>query len=206
MIKVSDITIEKLRNNQLQNELPEFFELKKCIENNSWHNNDSVFSHTLSVLEELKKLLRTVNNKINSYLNQQIDNYSRKDLLFLSTLFHDIAKTDTLIEENNLTSCPDHEEIGSEKVKDILERFDLSGKEKVIVIDTIKYHGKIHPILSLKNTNIEKQFADFKQRHHDIFIELILLGMSDTFGSQLKENNIEEYNFRRDFYRRIIDN
>ena len=91
-------------------------------------------------------------------------------------------------------------------MKDILERFDLSGKEKVIVTDIIKYHGKIHPILSSKNTNIEKQFADFKQRHHDIFIELILLGMSDTFGSQLKENNIKEYNFRRDFYRRIIDN
>jgi hypothetical protein len=139
-------------------------------------------------------------------LNQKIDNYSKRDLLFLSTLFHDIAKPDTIIEENEVTSCSNHEEVGSEKVRDILKRFDLSKKERAIVINIIKYHGEIHPILSSKNTDIEKQFADFKQRHHDIFIELILLGMSDTFGSQLRDNNIEEYNFRSDFYRRIIDN
>ena len=207
MIKVSDITIEKIRNGQLQNKLPEFFELKKCIENNNWHKNDSVFSHTLNVLEELKKLLKIINNKINSYLNQKIDNYSKRDLLFLSTLFHDIGKIYTITtEENKFTSCLKHEKVGSEKVKDILKRFDLSKKEKAIVINIIKYHGEIHPIFSSKNTNIEKQFADFKQRHHDIFIELILLGMSDTFGSQLRENNMEEYNFRSDFYKRIIEN
>ncbi len=205
MIKVSDITIDKLKDGYLQNELPEFFELKDCIENNSWHNNDSVFIHTLSVLEELEKLLKTVNNKINSYLDKMIDSYSRRDLLFLATLFHDIAKTDTLVEENNITSCLQHEEIGSKKVRSILDRFDLSEQEKAIVVNLVKYHGEIHPILSSKNENIEKQLADFEVKHYDIFIELILLGMSDTFGSQLKDNNIEEYNFRKDYYRSIID-
>jgi len=91
-------------------------------------------------------------------------------------------------------------------VRDIFKRFDLSKKERAIVRNIIKYHGEIHPILNSKNIDIEKQFADFKQRYHDIFIELILLGMSDTFGSQLRDNNIEEYNFRSNFYRRIIDN
>jgi len=160
----------------------------------------------LSVLSELKKILKTVNNKINSYLNQKIDKHSKRDLLFLGTLFHDIAKDDTITKKGSITSCPKHEEVGSKKVKSILERFDLSEKEKVIIINIVKYHGEIHPILSSKNTDIEKQFEDFKSKHHEIFIELILLGMSDTFGSQLKDNDIEEYNFRSDFYRRIIDN
>jgi len=205
MIKVSDITIKKLKAGYLQSELPEFFELKNCVENNSWHNDDPVFNHTLSVLEELEKLLNTVNNKINSYLNQTIDSYSKRDLLFLATLFHDIAKTDTFAEENNVTSCPQHEEIGSKKVRKILDRFDLSEQEKVIVVNLVKYHGEIHPILSSKNDNLKEQLADFETKHHDIFTELILLGMSDTSGSQLKENNIDEYNFRIDYYRRIIE-
>ena len=205
MIKISDINIKKLKNGILQDELPEFFELKNCVENNSWHNDDPVFDHTLSVLEEFEKLLKTASDKINFYLNQSVDSYSKRDLLFLATLFHDIAKTDTIIKKNDITSCPQHEEIGSKKLRGILNRFDLSEQEKTIVINIVKYHGEIHSILSSKNNNIEKEFSNFKSKHHEIFIELILLGMSDTTGSQLRDNNIEEYNFRSNFYRRIIE-
>lgn len=205
MIKVSAITIEKLKDNQFQDELPEFFELKNYVENNSWHNNDSVFNHTLTVLEELEKLLININNKINSYLNQKIDNYTKRDLLFLGTLFHDIAKSDTFVKTDSSTTCKNHEELGAEKVTQILDRFDLSNQEKAIIIDIVKYHGEIHIILSPNNENLEEQYQKFKTERHDIFMELILLAMVDALGSQLKENNPEEFNFRIDFYKKIID-
>lgn len=205
MIKVSAINIENLRNNQFQEELPEFFELKNFIENNGWHNNDSVFNHTLTVLEELEKLLKTINNKINSYLNQKIDNYTKKDLLFLGTLFHDIAKSDSFVESDESTSCLKHEELGGEKVKSILNRFDLSDREKGIVVRIVKYHGEIHVILEPKNDKLEEQYQKFKSERHDIFMELILLAMADTLGSQLKDNNPEEFNFRIDFYKKVIN-
>ncbi len=205
MLKVSAINIEKLRNNQFQEELSEFFELKNYVENNGWHNNDSVFNHTLTVLEELEKLLKTINNKINSYLNQKVDNYTRKDLLFLGTLFHDIAKSDSFVESDESTSCLKHEELGGEKVKSILNRFDLSNREKDIVIRIVKYHGEIHVILEPKNDKLEEQYQKFKSECHDIFMELILLAMADTLGSQLKDNNPEEFNFRIDFYKKIIN-
>jgi len=206
MIKVSDINIEKLRNKQFQNELPEFFELENFIENNAWHNNDSVFNHTLAVLDELEKLLKNVNNKINSYLNQKVDGHIRRELLFLGALFHDIAKSDVLVKNGDLTSCPKHEEVGSEKVKSILDRFDLSDREKAVVADIVKYHGEIHIILNPKNNKTEEQFDKFKSERHDIFTELILLGMADTLGSQLKDNDPDGFKFRIDFYQRIIDN
>lgn len=205
MLKVSAINIEKLRNNQFQKELPGFFELKNYTENNSWHNNDSVFIHTLTVLEELEKLLKTANNKINTYLSTKIDNYTKKDLLFLGTLFHDIAKSDSFVKSNDSTSCPKHEELGGEKVKPILNRFDLSNREKEIVIRIVKYHGEIHIILDPQNDKLEEQYQKFKFERHDIFMELILLAMADTLGSQLKDNNPEEFNFRIDFYKKIIN-
>ncbi len=206
MIKVSAISIGKLRNGQFQNELPEFFELKNFIENNGWHNNDSVFNHTLTVLTELEKLLSDINDKINSYLNENIDTRTKKELLFLGTLFHDIAKSDTLIKNDDSTSCPKHEEEGSKKAQAILDRFDLSGREKARVVNIVKYHGEIHIILDSKNDKIDDQFKKFKLEHHDIFMELILLAMADTLGSQLKDNNPDNFKFRIDFYRRIVDN
>lgn len=206
MLEISAINIGKLRKNQFQKELPEFFELKNFVENNSWHNSDSVFNHTLAVLEELEKLLKNINNKINSYLNQKIDEHTRKELLFLGALFHDIAKSNTLVKNGNSTSCPKHEEAGSEKVQTILNRFDLSEREKAIVVKIVKYHGEIHTILDPKNEKIEEQYEEFKSACRDIFTELILLAMADTLSSQLKDNNPAEFKFRIDFYKRIIDN
>jgi UTP:GlnB (protein PII) uridylyltransferase len=206
MIKVSAITTEKLRNKQFLSELPEFFELENFVENNTWHNNDSVFNHTLAVLEELEKLLKNINNKINSYLNQTVDKHTKRELLFLGTLFHDIAKSDVLVKNGDSTSCSKHEEVGSEKVKLILDRFDLSDREKAIVANIVKYHGEIHIILDLKNNKIDEQFNKFKTDRHDVFTELILLAMADTLGCQLKDNNPGEFTFRINFYKRIIDN
>lgn len=206
MIKVSAVTIEKLRNGQFQKELPAFFELKNFIENNGWHNNDSVFNHSLTVLVELEKLLKNINNKINSYLNEKIDTHTKKELLFIGALFHDIAKSDTLIKNGDSTSCPKHEEVGSKKVQTILKRFDLSDREKAIVESIVKYHGETHVILDPKNDKIDEQYHKFKSERHGIFTELILLAMADTLGSQLKDNNPDEFKFRIDFYKCIIDN
>jgi len=205
MLKVSDIDIEKLRSDRLQKELPEFFKLKRFVENdNYWHNNDSVFDHTLRVLEELEKLLKTTNNKINFYLNQKVDNYTRKDLLFLGALFHDIGKSDSFVKSGDFTSCLKHEELGSEKVKPILDRFDLSDREKNIVIKIIKYHGKLSDIARPGSDSLEEEYEKFKSEYSSIFVELILLTMADTLGSQLKNNRPEEFNFRINFYKKII--
>lgn len=206
MLEISAINTEKLRQGQFLKELPELFELKNFIENNSWHNNDSVFNHTLAVVEELEKLLKSINNKINSYLNQKINNHTKKELLFLGALFHDIAKSDTLVRNGDLTLCPNHEEAGSEKVKTILNRFDLSEKEKAIMAMIIKCHGEIHIIVDPKQDKIDEKYKKFELERHDILIELALLAMADILGSQLKDNNLDNFNFRTGFYKRIIDN
>jgi UTP:GlnB (protein PII) uridylyltransferase len=206
MLKVSDISAKKLRNDQFQKELPEFFDLKNFVENNEWHSNVSVFNHSLAVLEELEKLLESANNSLIHYLDKKIGSHTRKELLFLVALFHDIAKSSTLVKNGIATSCPKHEAVGSEKIMPILERFDLSEQEKAMVADIIKHHGELHDILNSKNNKIGNQFHDFKSQRHDIFAELILLAMADTLGSQLKENNPDSFKFRIDFYKHAIEN
>jgi len=109
MIKVSAISIKKLRDGEFKKELPEFYELKDVVENNAWHNDDVVFTYTLAVLKKLEGITKRANNKINSYLSQKVDGNTRGQLLFLATLFHDIAKPETFASEEGSTLCPDHE-------------------------------------------------------------------------------------------------
>jgi UTP:GlnB (protein PII) uridylyltransferase len=205
MLKISDITIEKIKNNRLERELPELYDLKNIIEKSLWHNNDSTFSHTLKVLKELEKILKKNGKKTGSYLDKRIDNYKRKELLFLAALLHDIAKKETIVKEREETYCPEHEEVGSLKVKKILERFDLSPKEKEIVIGIVKNHGILHKMLDPNDSELDGKFVEFKKNHKDIFIELVLFSMSDTLGCELKDNATENFKFRINFYQDAIN-
>jgi len=49
-IKLSELTLERIKNREFEKLIPEFYELEEIIENNDWHNNDSVLNHTISVL------------------------------------------------------------------------------------------------------------------------------------------------------------
>lgn len=60
-IKISIILdTKKIRQGNFIKQIPEFYNLREVIESNDWHNNDSVFNHTLIVLEKLKALLKDI--------------------------------------------------------------------------------------------------------------------------------------------------
>ncbi len=206
MINANNITIEDIENGELDSYLPNFIEMKKCIENNPWHENISVFDHTIHVLKELNKLIRYSNKKIKKYLDKKINTCSKRDLLFLGTLFHDIGKIETLGRDRGITSCVNHEEIGGSKIPVILEKFKMSKKEKEIVIDIVRHHSEVQYILKPENKNIQKKYNNFKSNHEEIIIELILIAMADTLGSQTKKNFPKEFDFRINFCEKALRN
>ena len=130
----------------------------------------------------------------------------KKQLLFLATMFHDIGKKETAVKNGNQTKFPGHEEYGSKKVKPILDRIDISDNEKNIVAEMIKYHGELHVIVTPNNKKLKEQYESFKHRHSTFFLELILLAMADDLGSQLKDNDPDEFNFSISFFNEIFDN
>lgn len=204
MLQVSDITLEKLKNNALVQELPEFYELKKVVQNNPWHNHDPVFDHTLVVLKSLQKLCQEGNKNVKSYLDHKVEAHTRRQLLFLAGVFHDIAKKETEVHEGDKIIFPDHEEKGVEKTRNILSRFAISQKEKELILKIVKHHADINWLVDPQNRDLEKQFTEFRKRFSDIFLELLLFGWADLLGSHLKENHPDEFAFRERFYKRII--
>ena len=205
-VKTSEFIIDRIKNKEFKDVIPELYELEGVIENNLWHTNDSVFDHIISVVTELEDVIERANENIKDYLGEKIDNYTKKEILFLGSIFHDIAKKETFIKEGDATKCTGHEEKGGEKVKDIIKRFDLSEREQGLVIQTVKNHGVIHEILNNPDEDIEKQVDDFKEEHPDIFLETALLAMADLLGSQLKNNSPKEFEFRKEFLNNIISN
>lgn len=204
-IRLPELTIEKIKNREFEKLIPELYELVEIIENNPWHNNDNVLNHTISVLVELEQLLQRLNDRIKVYLEKKINTHSRKELLFLVTLFHDIGKKKTYKREKDITRCPGHEEEGAVKLKTIIPRFDLSESEKKFVVEIVRNHGIIHEILNYPEENPEKKTEEFKEKYSDIFLEIILLAIADMLASQLRDNNSEDFKFRIGFLNKIIN-
>jgi UTP:GlnB (protein PII) uridylyltransferase len=203
MLSVSAVTVDKLKEGMLLKELPEIYDLKNSVEHNAWHDNDTVFDHTVAVLDELARLQKSAERRISSYLNQTIDRYRRKDVLFIAAIFHDIAKFDTITSNDGPTSCPKHAELGARKVKAILDRFDLSRREKEIIIQIIRHHGDIHSVLDKEEP--KTSFDLIAAKHQDIIVELILLALADVIGSQLRDNDPAQFIMRTGFLEKAID-
>ena len=50
-----------------------------------------------------------------------------------------------------------------------------------------------------------EEYQQFKLDFPDIFLDLILLTMADTLGSQLEENKPAKFKFKIDFYKKVLE-
>lgn len=208
----------------LVNQFPELqgpeLRLKETIENNDWHDNDSVYDHTISVFGNLLRDLEfsfisneSVRLHLNEQLNSTVGKTSRREILLMAAIFHDIAKAETIIKnENGLDACPNHEAKSAERARQILtdHNFDEADISRICAI--VAYHAIPHGITNpdLKDEDrkkihtIAKNLKPNQEDQGDIFLELMLLGLADTQGSQLQDKNAEEFDERVERYYAII--
>ena len=227
-VNISVLNSRNIKSGKLTDLMPEFYELKKVVENNDWHNKETVFNHTLSVLDNLEKIIRNSKKEVRQALYETVGKNTRKNLLGAAALLHDIGKKETIIDLKGIRYCPGHEQAGAKKAKKILKRFDLSEKESKIITDIIRNHGLIHDIIGLGDRNFKKdivknrglshivvglinkdfqeEYKNFKKKFSNIYLELILLAFADTIGSYLKKTKPVEFRHRIDFYKKELKN
>lgn len=203
MIKINEITPENILAENLKKEIPELYALKKIVENDEFHDNEDVFTHTLDVLDKLEKVIQE--NNAERYLSERIEEHTKKELLIIATLLHDIAKPETIKHFGEETSCPGHEKKATEKSLSIIGKFSLTEKEKSIVLEIIQFHGEIHRIYDPPNENAEYEVEMLKKEHKTVFSELMILGIADFIGSQLEKKDKKDYEFRMKKYSEALD-
>ena len=200
------LNIKDVESGKLTEALPEFYNLKNYIENSRdrWHQQESVFDHTLSVMDALKKILSEY-PALEKKFNQKIGKNTRRTLLEVATMFHDIGKKETMVKDEDFTKCTGHENVGVEKSKNILKRFDLSKKEIQLIIDIIADHSVFHYLLMPGNQNFSKELQNLRNKFGgSIYLELIVLSYADTVNSKLKIVRPEEFENRINFYKQEI--
>ncbi len=202
LIKISNLTINNLKSGRFEKELPEFYALKKNVEDNPWHKNQDTFFHTMWVLKRLQENLKRY-PRLKKYLNQKIDKNSRRNILFLATLFHDISKPNTkIITKEGWTMFPGHEKKGEVLAKKILRKVDLSKEEVERICRIISHHDVLH--MAAGESDNKESFQKIKGDFHDVYIELLLLSKSDTEGCNLKELDPKNYQKRIKFFRKEL--
>jgi hypothetical protein len=213
-INILKITSDGLRSKAYLNKFPELYELASITENSIWHDKQTVLDHVIKVFEGLKKVLKFENRSnthksfIKKYLSQIIGSKSRKEILIVAALLHDIAKVDTLVKHpDGIAGCPGHELIAAGRVKNFSDRFDLDTKDEDYVERIVRYHGFISEILNLiiANGNKEKYLGIFREIVGDITIELVLLMHSDLLGSDLERGDKEAYDERISILNWMLD-
>jgi UTP:GlnB (protein PII) uridylyltransferase len=204
-LKLQKITPATVRGGDFIDSVPELYELSSVVENNEGHDHDDVFNHTVHVLGELVELIKDYEGRLGQLLGQRVVKYTRKDLLMLATMLHDIAKKETLVKNaDGRTSAEGHEKAGMRKAQVILQRFDLSAPEAEIVLEIIGFHGELH-LLSEKGSALTKSDTDdFRRKHAKLLPELLLLCMADTKGSQLEKTNLVAFDKKMNFFRGLF--
>lgn len=162
-INALEVTSESLKSKAYIDVFPEFYELTTVTENSLWHDNQNVFDHVIGVFEGLEKVFKFENisdlhkNLAEKYLSEALGNKTRREVLIVATLLHDIAKIDTLVKRSDgTTGCPGHELIAAGRVKRFSKRFDLDDKDESYVERIVRYHGFISEILNLIIANGQK--------------------------------------------------
>ena len=197
VILIDKVSSEKIKIGEYKEVLPELSALENVYENNAWHKNQSVLDHTVKVYESLETILNTnilfknCNSQISAYLSENIGNITRKNILKIAAILHDIGKKDTLVETSpHFTSCPGHEQVGANMVKDFELRFALERKAADYVRRIVEFHGIILNFVNLieMNNSRDMYFKIFQDVVGDIEIELIILKYADILGSDLTDN------------------
>ncbi len=160
------IFFEVLRETyQLDQWFPEVQNLIDCPQNQKYHPEGDVWTHTMYVIDEAAKYRYVVSNPV---------------FFMTAALCHDFGKPISVsTDKDGIVHNIDHEIFGIPAVKDFLERLNHDNALKYYVEDMVKNHGKPHCAFEnqsrVKSTN--HMFDEITNKK-----DICYLALADTSG------------------------
>jgi hypothetical protein len=201
-IDITTFTPEAIVSDQFIDVFAEYYELRTVIESQGWHDNQSVFDHQIKSGQELETILdfdyltSEEKSATDEYLGTTYDILTRRQLLRLATLLHDIGKLVSLqTNAQGNTGSPSHGIIGGWVASEYLQRFSLTEKERAFILSLISDHLVPSDLieLSINNHTEPTQIVSLLTSHRShSATELLLLSYADWMGCDIRESVREE--------------
>jgi poly(A) polymerase len=135
---------------------PEIFDMQKTLQPKDHHSEGNVLNHTLLALDHLS----------------DTENIG----VYLATLLHDVGKPYTVQKTENGFRYPQHEEVGSMRAKQILQRFKFSRKIQEKVVWIIRHLSIFEDFFAMK-LSTRLHYYD-----HPFFEDLLTVHKADVLG------------------------
>ena len=146
-----------------------------------YHHLD-VWRHSLEVVKQLEKLLEELKDDpdLAVYLNEEIaGGHSRKAVIKLACLLHDIGKPDTRKKEpGGRTSFHGHEHVGRRISRIVARNLMLSSRERYALEDMVTCHLRPGYLSNFKKPSERAVFRFFRDVKEEA-VATLLLSMAD---------------------------
>ncbi|WZL73427.1 HD domain-containing protein [Clostridiaceae bacterium 35-E11] len=176
--------------NLLDKIFPEIVPMKK-VGQCDYHVVDS-WRHSLYTLKQVEKIIYAygyfechVAEAYEKHMQEIVGgNHTRKQLVKLAALFHDIGKPGSKwIDEYGKIRFRGHEIVGMEIMGEISERLNLSGKEKRYLCKMVKEH--MWPLALYKMNDVSgKATYDLFKNFGDDTLDVLLIGLADIISTR----------------------
>lgn len=191
---------------------PLFLKLKPVIENNDWHDNESVYDHLIKTYEIAKDqitgdFITNVEAKklFLEFVNSNFEGIKMSDVMILTALIHDIGKAlyykenqeeKPLRHVNNqgITRFPGHPYWSSTLVFGLLKEYGLSEKLLEKIASVVRLHDTFNDVF-LANTSswkMEDVIDEVKTIAENYHIEALFNIYCDEFTAEVSRDSIKK--------------
>ena len=152
--------------------VPEFDSLTCLVQYNRYHIY-TADEHTLVAVERLNYLARSPSLPHDlQHLRRVYNEISRKELLYLALLMHDVGKS---------VRGKDHSIVGAEMTQDFLKRLQLPDDQIETVVFLVRHHLAMSGIAQRRDLSDQRMIAEFANTfsHPDVLRMLYVLTYAD---------------------------
>jgi len=181
---------------------PNFLKLKNVIENNPYHDHESVYDHLIKAFEKAKIEIKgekitnpLAKEKYLEFLNQTVGGIKKEILLQILALIHDIGKMTCFNENGEIkpileqksdgtTQALGHEYAGSVITREILKDSGLSSEAIKFLAKGIRLHNSFNGYYKETGLVDAKTFiASMKQRSEGMHVEQTFNAICDNYSA-----------------------
>ena len=146
----------------------------------TYHHLD-VWPHSLETVVQVEGVFKQFegHEEINAYLDETFAaNRTRRVLIKLACLLHDIGKPDTRRTEDGRVLFHGHEHVGAQIVRSIAKMMKISIKERYALEAMVRWHLRPGYLSNFKNPSQRAIYRYFRDTHEEA-VSILLLSLAD---------------------------